>query len=89
MYYAHSSNSDLVNWQTIKDHLKNTAEIASRFGSNSNVDDYAYLAALLHDIGNYSEQFPKRLADAPIHVDYSTSGDSQTLEAYDGIVRKQ
>lgn len=59
--------------QTIREHLKNTAELAANFARPFGGESPAYLAGLLHDIGKYSDDFQRRLAGGP-PVDHSTAG---------------
>lgn len=74
-YYAHSTeNLDKTDWQSLKEHLKNVANLASDFAHDFNAGEYAYAAGLLHDIGKYSSDFQKRLEGAHIRVDHSTAG---------------
>ena len=75
MYYAHSTNnSDKSDWQLLKDHLTNVANLAARFACDFNASELAYAGGLLHDIGKYSPDFQRRLEGANISVDHSTAG---------------
>jgi len=75
MYYAHSRDDPNKNdWQSLKDHLTNVAEMASEFATDFNASEFAYAGGLLHDIGKYSNEFQKRLEGANIRVDHSTAG---------------
>lgn len=75
MYYAHSRDDPNKNdWQSLKDHLSNVAEIASEFATDFNASEFAYAAGLLHDIGKYSMEFQRRLEGDNIRVDHSTAG---------------
>jgi len=60
-------------------HLKQTALIAKDFGNKFNAGEWVYSCGILHDIGKYSEEFPKRLKGLNIRVDHSTAG---AWEAY-------
>jgi CRISPR-associated endonuclease/helicase Cas3/CRISPR-associated endonuclease Cas3-HD len=75
MYHAHSTdNPDKTDWQILKDHLQNVADIASAFAQDFRAREFAYAAGLLHDLGKYSQEFQKRLEGASIRVDHSTAG---------------
>lgn len=75
MYYAHSTDdSDKHDWQLLREHLQNVADIASEFADDFNASDLAYAGGLLHDIGKYSPEFQRRLEGASIRVDHSTAG---------------
>lgn len=75
MYYAHSTDrQDKYDWQFLKDHLENVADIASGFSREFNAKEFGYSAGLLHDIGKYSPEFQRRLDGAKIRVDHSTAG---------------
>lgn len=75
IYYAHSTGkSNKSNWQPLKTHLVNVAEIASEFGKDFNAGPIAYTSGLLHDLGKYSTDFQRRLEGNPRQVDHSTAG---------------
>jgi len=73
-FYAHSNQWDKSRWQLLKDHLVNTADLAVEFGRDARLSDLAYLAALFHDIGKYSQKFQQKLEGKNIKVDHSTAG---------------
>jgi len=73
MFIAHKRISDGAE-QSVKEHLENTAKLAKEFAYPFNGDDYAYVAALLHDIGKYSKEFQKRIIDDGNKCDHSTAG---------------
>jgi len=61
-FYAHSiPGEEKQYWQKLDEHLKNTARIAFELGKDSKLSNLASMAGLLHDIGNYSTAFQKRL----------------------------
>lgn len=75
MYYAHSTeNNDKRDWQLLKDHLFQVAELSSTFASDFQSGDLAYAIGLLHDLGKYSDKFQHRLEGSPVRVDHSTAG---------------
>lgn len=83
MYYAHSSaDPDKRDWQTLKEHLQNVANIASGFADDFRAGELAYAGGLLHDIGKYSPEFQRRLEGAPIRVDHSTAGAQEARALY-------
>lgn len=83
MYYAHSTDrKDKKDWQFLKDHLENVANIASGYSREFNAEKLAYAAGLLHDIGKYSPEFQRRLDGAKIIVDHSTAGAKEAGKLY-------
>lgn len=83
MYYAHSTErQDKYDWQFLKNHLENVADIASGFSREFNAEQFGYASGLLHDIGKYSPEFQKRLAGANIRVDHSTAGAHEARKLY-------
>ncbi|OPX62897.1 MAG: CRISPR-associated nuclease/helicase Cas3 [Methanoregula sp. PtaU1.Bin006] len=85
MYYAHSTkNSDKSDWQPLKDHLKNVAELSRIFANDFNAGDLAYMSGLLHDLGKYSSEFQRRLEGQKISVDHSTAGSLEAIRLFDG-----
>lgn len=83
MYYAHSTDDpDKNNWQILKVHLQNVANIASGFAGEFNAERFGYAGGLLHDIGKYSPEFQRRLDGANIRVDHSTAGAKESETFY-------
>lgn len=72
-FYAHISE-DKLRFQTVLEHLKGTANLASKFADSFNAQPQAYLAGILHDIGKYSKAFQRRLNGSSEKVDHSTAG---------------
>lgn len=61
--------------QTILEHLKGTAQLASQFADEFGKKDWGYCCGILHDIGKYSEQFQERIrGERRQLVDHSTAG---------------
>lgn len=64
--------------QTIKEHLQGTAIKVKEFVADykiADIDRYAYITGMAHDIGKYSDLFQKKLRENPkIKVDHSTAG---------------
>jgi len=83
MYYAHSTDrKDKSDWQFLKDHLENVANIASGFSREFNAGQFGYASGLLHDLGKYSPEFQRRLAGANLRVDHSTAGAQEARKFY-------
>jgi len=84
MYYAHSTDrQDKSDWQTLKDHLENVADIAKGFSKDFNAEQLGYAAGLLHDIGKYSPEFQQRLTGINIKANHSTAGAQECGNLYD------
>lgn len=74
MYIAHRKDKNNVEEiQTVKEHSKNTAEMARYFAIQP-LKDYIYLMGLLHDIGKYQSSFQDRIEGKNIRVEHSTCG---------------
>jgi len=83
-YYAHSlDGKPPAEWQTLEEHLKNVAEMASSFADSFDAGEWAYLAGLWHDVGKYSDEFQQMLGnkdgsdahiEKPGRIDHSTAG---------------
>ncbi|NLG99047.1 MAG: CRISPR-associated helicase Cas3' [Chloroflexi bacterium] len=81
-YYAHTNDQELSHWQTILDHLQGTAQLAYNNGLDAGVADLARTAALLHDIGKYSQAFQRRLAGSGERVDHATAGAKEAVNLF-------
>ncbi len=80
-YYAHSKEGlSESEWQTLVDHLRNTAWLAQQFGKDAGVSDWAYLAGYFHDLGKFSNEFQARLRGKKLKVDHSTAGAKELLQ---------
>nr|WP_319540287.1 CRISPR-associated helicase Cas3' [uncultured Methanospirillum sp.] len=89
MYYAHTTeNTDKHDWQLLKDHLIQVADLASSFASDFSAEDIAYACGTLHDIGKYSDKFQKRLEGSSIRVDHSTAGAREAGVVYDKAISR-
>ena len=79
-YLAHIAKSENgFRYQTLEEHLKNTALIAKQFAKKFDSGEWGYFAGLWHDLGKYSELFQEKLKkimnnEPDIHVDHSTYG---------------
>ncbi len=81
---AHIRESDRA-VQSIRDHLKSAAKLAEHFGNKFNSGDFAYICALMHDIGKYSEKFQQRIYEGGNRVDHSTAGAVEISKKLDKI----
>ncbi len=81
-YYAHTSDNPNKTWQTIANHLENTANIAGSFASKFNARDFGYICGMLHDIGKYSQEFQKKIRGEILMVDHSTAGAQEVMSLY-------
>ncbi|MGB9804841.1 CRISPR-associated endonuclease Cas3'' [Desulfofundulus sp.] len=87
-YYAHShKGKKKEQWQLLKDHLQQTAVLASTFARTFGADKIAYIAGLIHDIGKYSPEFQMRLEGRNIKVDHSTPGAVESEKRYGPVGR--
>lgn len=60
--YAHSvEGRHLEEWHLLEDHLQAVAELAGKFASSFNSEDWAWNAGLLHDLGKATNAFQKYL----------------------------
>ncbi|RQD81878.1 MAG: CRISPR-associated helicase Cas3' [Methanocalculus sp. MSAO_Arc2] len=83
MYYAHSTDDpEKHDWQHLKEHLQNVADIASAQAGDFNGGELAYAGGLLHDIGKYSSEFQRRLEGAAVRIDHSTAGAREAQALY-------
>lgn len=83
MYYARTDGTaDQANWQLLKEHLQNVADMAAQFASTFGGQEYAYRAGLLHDLGKYSSEFQRRLKGSKEQVDHSTAGAQEAVNTY-------
>lgn len=81
-YYAHTNDLEPAHWQTILDHLQGTAQLAFDHGLDAGVADLARTAALLHDIGKYSQAFQRRLTGSGERVDHATAGAIEVVNLF-------
>lgn len=72
-YIAHRDN-DGIREQSVLEHLKGTAELASSFASAFGAGDEGRRCGMLHDAGKYSLAFQKHINGDPGRVDHSTAG---------------
>jgi CRISPR-associated endonuclease/helicase Cas3 len=78
-HYAHSlAGRPLDEWQLLKEHLNQTADLAESFAS-SFAAGWGRIAGLWHDAGKYSQAFQNRIGVEPDahtneRVDHSSAG---------------
>lgn len=88
MFFAHTRKGEPKEmWQSLEEHLIQTAEIAGDFADKFNAKELGYVVGILHDLGKYSAKFQKRLEGAKIRVDHSTAGMQEAFELYKDIYR--
>lgn len=76
-YFAHSGKrDDCSDWQTLPDHLNQTARLAAGAADAAGLPLCARMAALFHDFGKYDPAFQRRLHGDGTPVDHSTAGAS-------------
>lgn len=87
-YYAHSgTRSDRSDWQTLSDHLEQTAERAATNGRSLGLSMTARLLGGVHDWGKYDPGFLGRLLNRPERIDHSTAGGKLLIDRADGATR--
>lgn len=87
-FYAHTATGpdgrpdrNPSRWQSLRDHLRNVARLARRFGEPLGLGEEAELAGLLHDLGKYSARFQARLRNPAIHgVNHWAAGAALSAE---------
>jgi CRISPR-associated endonuclease/helicase Cas3 len=63
-YLAHSANGNGSGVEEpLRQHIQAVAERARRFAAAFGVEEQAYAAGLVHDLGKYADQFLRRLRD--------------------------
>ena len=56
-HYAHSTDGPEDEWQSLAEHLQETARIAGKFAAKAGLPLSGRAMGLLHDLGKYSKQF--------------------------------
>jgi CRISPR-associated endonuclease/helicase Cas3 len=74
-FFAHSTGSqDQSDWEPLLDHLNAVAQTAGKHAAKYGAGELGRTAALLHDLGKYSDKFQKRLMGASDKVDHAAPG---------------
>ena len=86
-FYAHTAEDEngkrlpKADWQLLKDHLRQVAELAKGFASALGLETEAFLAGQLHDLGKYAGRFQARLDDNSIHgINHWAAGAAHAAE---------
>jgi len=69
-------------WQTLEDHLCETAKLAASFASAFGTEPLGQVIGLLHDIGKAAPEFQQRLHGLAQHVDHKSAGAKAALNLY-------
>lgn len=76
-FYAHSGTTGRFDdWQTLSQHLAQTAGLAADRAASLGLQKFAALAGVLHDFGKYDPAFQRRIRGGTETVDHSTAGGS-------------
>ncbi len=85
-FFAHSGTpGDTSDWQSLDNHLLETASLAAKFAAPFGLERPAFLTALFHDLGKYDPRFQERLTGKNIRVDHSTAGACVLRELASGL----
>jgi CRISPR-associated endonuclease/helicase Cas3 len=80
-FIAHIDESGRTH--SLLQHLFDTSKLARTFADSFKSGDWAYLAALWHDLGKYSQKFQEKLTvDPSIRVIHSTAGAKYALKHF-------
>jgi CRISPR-associated endonuclease/helicase Cas3 len=83
MHYAHTGQqTDGSDWQPLKDHLEQVAQLARTRANTFHAGDWAHLTGLLHDLGKYSKEFQARLHGNPAKADHATAGAKVVMDHF-------
>lgn len=72
-YVAHISE-DGERVESVETHLRQVAQLASKFAEDFGAASWAYAAGIAHDIGKFSAAFQRRILRNGPKVDHSTAG---------------
>lgn len=82
MYYAHSSENPEKSWQTLLEHLSQTAEKSMEYASKFNAGEFGCVCGMMHDLGKYSKKFQEKLQGKVSSVDHATAGAQEVIRLY-------
>jgi len=87
-YYVQDAQGNEVcaEVQTIKEHVSNTARLASSFASIFKGEQIAEQIGLAHDIGKYSENFQRRIWESGRKCDHSSAGAQEMISLNDNMI---
>jgi len=74
VFYAHSLDTEVEEWQLLSEHLEKVAKLAGDFAESFGAKEWGELLGLLHDAGKYSHEFQAKLTGSNKKVDHSTAG---------------
>jgi len=74
MFYAHSRDTRIEEWQLLAEHLENVSKLAGNFAQSFGAREWGEITGLLHDAGKYSLEFQARLKGNNMKIDHSTAG---------------
>jgi len=83
-YLAHSANKQ-GDTHLAKEHLANSARLATEFAGKSSWSEEATLAGLLHDLGKYADLFQARLRGEESGLDHWSAGAWVALSEYQAV----
>jgi CRISPR-associated endonuclease/helicase Cas3 len=98
-YYAHSlEGKPPSEWHKLEEHLRGTAERATKFAAEFGCSEWGYLTGLWHDLGKYSSAFQEYLIKSndpeahiegskPGRIDHSTAGAVWAVDQYADVGR--
>lgn len=85
-YYAHTKeNAPETEWQLLRDHLDATGELVLELENGKPFTQLSHAAALLHDIGKYSQAFQDRLRGSTRQVDHATAGAREIMALFPNL----
>lgn len=85
-FFAHSGlQADLSDWQPLKQHLTQVAQLAAERAQVFKASDWAHLIGLLHDLGKYSQEFQARIRGSNQRTDYATAGAKVVMQHFVGL----
>lgn len=74
-YYAHSlEGRPPEEWEILEVHLREVAELASKFAAPFGAGDWGRLAGLWHDLGKYQPAFQRRIRGSREQVEHAGIG---------------
>lgn len=84
-YVAHISE-DGERVESVENHLRQVAQLASTFAEDFGAASWAYAAGIAHDIGKFSPAFQRRILHDGPKVDHSTAGAAELSKYAAGML---